>query len=326
VNIPLLLQLRDAADRFVPLAELGNDLDRVRADLDALAAFGFAIDRHPYLGVAYRGPAERLCPDQIEHALNTQRVGRRIAVWNRVSSTNDLAARAGASTANDGLVVLAEEQATGRGRQGRAWHAPARSSVLMSVLLFPPAPLTATAWLTALGAVAAAEVVAAWTGLEPRIKWPNDVRVAGLKVAGVLVERGAGAVIGIGLNANLTHHDLPPELHATATSLRMLTGLPADRSELVRRLIARLDHWYARGRADGPGSLSPRWRAFSEHLGRLVRVHTPAGEAVGALEDLDLLHGASLTLADGTRRQIATPDVLRLVSADGEPADEPLKS
>ena len=61
----------------------------------SLVSFGFEIEQHPYRGAAYVGPAERLCPDQIEHELATRRVGRRIAVWNRVTSTNDLAARAG---------------------------------------------------------------------------------------------------------------------------------------------------------------------------------------------------------------------------------------
>jgi BirA family biotin operon repressor/biotin-[acetyl-CoA-carboxylase] ligase len=156
VNIPLLRRLRDAAGRFVPLVELGSAIDQVQSDLEELAAFGFGLERHPYWGVAYRGPADRLCPDQIEDDLGTRRIGRRIAVWNRVASTNDIAVRAAASTANEGLVVLAEEQSAGRGRRGRSWTAPAGSSVLMSVLLFPPAELTETAWLTALGAVATA--------------------------------------------------------------------------------------------------------------------------------------------------------------------------
>ena len=93
-------------------------------NLEALERFGYRIERHPYLGAAYMGPAARLCPDQIEHGLATRRIGRRIAVWNRAGSTNDLAARAGLNRANDGLVVLAEEQTAGRGRRGRRWTAP----------------------------------------------------------------------------------------------------------------------------------------------------------------------------------------------------------
>ena len=214
----------------MPLRALGPDLERVHEALDALISFGFGIERHPYRGAAYTSPAERLCPDQIEYRLNTRWIGRRVAVWNRVTSTNDLAARAGASASNDGLVVLAEEQTAGRGRRGRSWTSPARSSILMSVLLFPPphlapaAPESALgcAWLTALGAVATAEVVAAATGRDATIKWPNDVRVNGRKIAGILVERALvppasdgrvspaassdptarGVVVGIGLNVN----------------------------------------------------------------------------------------------------------------------------
>src|SRR5262249_28115564 len=104
LNIPLLNRLRASSGDYIPIEELESEDDRVLADLDALAAFGFAIERHPYRGVAFAGPAERLCPDQIEHALGTSHVGRRVAVWERVSSTNDLAARAAGSSSNDGLV------------------------------------------------------------------------------------------------------------------------------------------------------------------------------------------------------------------------------
>lgn len=316
LNIPLLHRLRDARGAFVPLAELGEPLDAVRADLDALERFGFVIERHPYRGAAYREPATRLCPDQIEHALDPRRVGRRVTVWSRVGSTNDLAARAAGSAANEGLVVLAEEQAAGRGRRGRTWVAPPCSSILMSVLLFPPGPLDEVAWLTALGAVAVAEVVAETTGLDARIKWPNDVRVAGKKVAGVLVERGAGAVIGIGLNANAVAADFADGLAGSASSLRILTGSQVDRSELARALILRLDHWYDQAWSLGPSSLDRPWRDRSEHLGAVVRVETRTGSIVGRLDDLDLRRGLSLTTAEGHVASVASGDIVALAAAD----------
>lgn len=307
MNITLLRQLREAQGEFVPLDGLSG------ADLDELEAFGFAFERHPYRGVAYRGPAARLCPDQIEDGLGTRRVGRRVAIWNRVGSTNDVAARASASSANEGLVVLAEEQSAGRGSRGRVWTAPKGSSLLMSILLFPPASLAETGWLTALGAVAVAEVVADWTGLETKIKWPNDVRVHGRKIAGILVERGAGAVIGIGLNVNLERHDFPELLRETATSLRILKGEPIDRSELARELIRRVDDWYEAGLQRGPESLNFPWRNRSEHLGGLVLVDTPSGRVEGRVEDLDLLRGLTLAPSDGApSRRIAAHNILAL--------------
>src|SRR4051794_14670330 len=316
----LLDKLRDAAGQFISLAELGREAGRVRGDLEALEAFGYQIEHHPYLGAAYRGPTARLCPDQIEHRLGTRRIGRRIAVWNRVGSTNDLAARAASTMANDGLVVLAEEQTAGRGQRGRTWTVPARSSILMSVLLFPPpelAPLgpeaaLGCAWLTALAAVATAELVTSWTGRDARIKWPNDVRVDGLKVAGILVERALplagparrdldpgpslpGVVIGIGLNADLDLEAFPPELRQRATSVKILSGAAAiDRSELARDLIRRLDAWYELGLTGGPATLSAPWRDRSEHLGQVVRVVTPGDRLCGRLVDLDLREGMLL--------------------------------
>ena len=319
LNIPLLERLR-AAPGFVSLAELAQGATDPAADLDALEAFGFGIERDPPRGVAYRGPSPRLCPDQIEHELGTLRLGRRIAVWSRLGSTNDEAARGAATVANDGLVVLAEEQTRGRGRRGRTFRAPPRSCVLMSVLLFPPAELVplgsdsirGTVWLTVLGAVAAAGLVADWTGREARIKWPNDVRVDGRKIAGVLVERAikpaadarapeTAVVLGVGLNVNPALDDFPPELRDAVTSLRVLSGRTFDRSEVVRDLIRRLDHWYDRGLREGPDSLAPAWRDFCEHLGRRVRITTPNGPQTGRLVDLDLQRGPTLETDGGER-------------------------
>ena len=319
MNIALLRQLIEAEGGFVPLGNLGPDLDTVRTALAELESFGFTIEQHPYLGVAYRAGAERICPDQIEIDLGTRWVGRRIAVWNQVTSTNDLAARAATSRANAGLVVLAEQQSAGRGRRGRRWSAPPRSSILMSVLLFPPDMLAETAWLTALGAVAVAEVVSEWSGRNARIKWPNDVRVEGHKIAGVLVERGQGAVVGIGINANLTRDELPEELRPLATSLQILLGRKVDRSELARDLIRRLDHWYERGQSLGPDSLDAPWRDRSEHLGQPVRITTPTGASFGRLDGIGICQGISLTLADGREQTIAVRDVLALEAVPIEP-------
>ena len=278
LNIRLLDRLRAVAGDYVPLGELGPDLEQVRGDLTSLVSFGFGIEQHPYRGASYAGPAERLCPDQIEHELATRWLGRRIAVWNRVTSTNDLAARAGDSRSNDGLVILAEEQTSGRGRRGRSWTAPPRSSILMSVVLFPPPHLMpgdssgalGRAWLTALGAIATAEVVSAWTGRDASIKWPNDVRVEGRKIAGILVERALApnplpaspaarirAGVGCCDRHRLERQPAARRLSARAGRARDVApdragGARVDRSELARDLIRRLDHWYGLSLTERP--------------------------------------------------------------------------
>jgi BirA family biotin operon repressor/biotin-[acetyl-CoA-carboxylase] ligase len=192
----------------------------------------------------------------------------------------------------------------------------------MSILIFPPAHLRAlrleahagNAWLTALAAVATAELVTDCTGRAARIKWPNDVRVQGRKVAGILVERaltpaylapadGAGGappqgvVIGIGLNVNVDEESFPADLRPRATSLAILGGSASiDRSQLARDLIRRLDAWYEQILSYGPGVLNDPWRARSEHLGNMVRVVTGDHELRGRLIDLDLDRGLTLDL------------------------------
>lgn len=324
LNIPLLDRLREAAGAFVALADLPGD---PAADVPALAAFGFDLDRREDGAVAYRGPSPRLCPDQIEHQLGTSRIGRRVAVWRRIGSTNDAAARGAATPANDGLVVMAEEQTAGRGRRGRAFVAPAGSSLLTSILLFPPDDVApgGAAWLTVLAAVAVAELVSERTGRPGLVKWPNDVRVDGRKICGVLVERSlrpadadgprSAAVVGIGLNVNVPEAAFPPAVRDKATSLAILAGRDFDRSELARDLLRRLDRRYDETLREGPASLSAAWRDRCEHLGRPVRILTSAETPEGTLADVDLQSGLTLTASNGTPTVVPLDAVLALEPA-----------
>ena len=317
MNIELLDRLKRAGG-FVPLDEPGD-----LADLAELEAFGFAFERHPDLGVAYRGPSPRLCPDQIEWQLGTRVIGRRIAVWNRVTSTNDLAARAASSASNDGLVILAEEQTGGRGSRGRSWSSPAGSSILMSVLIFPPIPLQDPGWLTALAAVSVAESVAMLgfeangVPIEAKIKWPNDIRVDGRKLAGILVERGEGTVIGIGLNVNQGRDDFPGEIRESATSLRSILGRPIDRSELVRSIVRNLDRFYVRSIVSGPDDLGAKYRQHSEHFWHEVDVSTPTGLVGGRLGTLDLRMGLEVGASFDDCVAIPLKDVVSITNRPG---------
>lgn len=147
--------------------------------------------------------------------------------------------------APEGALAVAEEQTAGRGRLGRRWLAPAGTSVLCSLQLRPDAPGERLPELTGLAAQAVAEAVAALTGLEPELKFPNDVLVGGRKVAGVLAEaREERVVLGIGINVNVPAEQLPREVDRPATSLLAETGREHDRAELLAELLERLERRY----------------------------------------------------------------------------------
>ena len=144
----------------------------------------------------------------------------------------------------EGAVAVTEEQTEGRGRLGRSWLAPPRSSVLCSVLL---RPVVATERLPELSLVAGRAVAAAirvHTGLEPELKFPNDVLVGGRKAAGILAEAREGIVVlGLGVNVSQRTNDLPPD--AGATSLALELGRPVERAQLLAEILGQLEDAYA---------------------------------------------------------------------------------
>jgi BirA family biotin operon repressor/biotin-[acetyl-CoA-carboxylase] ligase len=150
-----------------------------------------------------------------------------------------------APEAPEGAVVAAEEQTAGRGRLGRRWFAPAGTSLLCSLQLRPATPTERLPELTGVAARACAAAIAAVTGLEPSLKFPNDVLVDGRKVAGILAEAREGRVVlGIGVNVNVPAGELPQDVDRPATSLLVETGTEVDRADLLVELLDRLERAY----------------------------------------------------------------------------------
>ena len=147
----------------------------------------------------------------------------------------------------EGAVAVAEEQTEGRGRLGRTWHAPARTSVLVSVLLRPEIEPSRLPELSLVAGGAVAEAIADVTGIDPAIKFPNDVLVDGRKVAGILAESSEGRVVlGVGVNANQTADELPGDAQTQPTSLRIELDEPVDRAALLAAILLRLEGAYDR--------------------------------------------------------------------------------
>jgi BirA family transcriptional regulator, biotin operon repressor / biotin---[acetyl-CoA-carboxylase] ligase len=155
----------------------------------------------------------------------------------------------------EGAVAVAEEQSEGRGRLGRRWHAPARSSVLVSIMLRPEVDPPRLPELSLVMGGAVAEAIAEVTGLEPTIKFPNDLLLGGKKVAGILAESSEGrVVVGIGVNVNQTTDQLPADAQTEPTSLRLEGGEEVDRAALLAAVLLRAERAYENWRATATGT------------------------------------------------------------------------
>lgn len=169
------------------------------------------------------------------------RFGRPYLYFERCESTQ----RELAADVPEGAVAVAEEQTAGRGRLGRSWLAPARSSVLVSINLRPEVETPRLPELSLVAGAAAAEAIAQMTGVHPEVRFPNDLLIAGRKAAGILAEaRDDRVVLGIGINANLTEDELPTDVDTPATSLSIESGTPVDRARLLATLLERLEAHY----------------------------------------------------------------------------------
>ena len=147
--------------------------------------------------------------------------------------------------APEGAVAVTDEQTAGRGRLGRRWDAPPGTSILCSLVLRPTVPGDRLPQLSPVAGRACAAAIAAVTGLSTEVKFPNDVLVAGRKVAGVLAEASDGRVVlGVGINVNQRADELPATGGLPATSLRVALGRTVDRVELLVALLEELERAY----------------------------------------------------------------------------------
>jgi BirA family biotin operon repressor/biotin-[acetyl-CoA-carboxylase] ligase len=218
-------------------------------------------------------------PDAEWH-LPSRHVGRRVLVYDRVDSTNQVAAVLAAEPGEVGTVVLAREQTAGRGQHRRTWDCPPGRGVLLSALLFPPPGLRRPVLLTAWAAVAVAETVREVTGLQARIKWPNDVLLQGRKVCGILIEQGRGTVVGVGLNVGQTAEEFAAAGLTEAGSLALFAPTAPDPEAVARRLIARLDEEYDALLRGEWATLEACWKWRIGLLGRRVAAECADGTTV----------------------------------------------
>ena len=261
-------------------------------------------------------------PDPIERAtllaelVDAESLWTQIDVVDETGSTNADLAQAARDGAPAGTVLLADHQSAGRGRLGRTWTAPAGTSIAMSVLLRPEAPLDRWTWLPLLAGLAVSDGIRQEADLPADLKWPNDVLVLGRKVSGVLAERvetpaGPAVVIGMGLNVHLTAAQLPVP---TATSLALvlaelgLGAFPLHRTSLVSTTLRSLERILARWEEVvavpdlGPDALALAYRERCATIGREVRISLSDGTSVdGVARDVDAYGRLVLETPDGSR-------------------------
>jgi len=228
----------------------------------------------------------------IEKHLTTDFVGRNIECHESIESTN-IRAKEVAMLADEGTVIIAEEQTMGRGRLGRSWMSPKSKGLWFSIILKPYLDPGKISKITLIGAAAVHKALKE-LGITSHIKWPNDVVVEGKKVCGILTEmvlqdeNSYYVIMGIGINANLDKGDFHDELKDKATSLKIIKGAEIDRSRLLACVLNNFEKLYIpfKEKEDISETIKIS-RENSILLNREVRIIKDNVERTGRTIDLD---------------------------------------
>lgn len=294
---------------------LGISRTAVWKHIKGLRKEGFSIEASPSKGYRLSGEVP-FSGAGIISGLKTEIIGSSVHFSETLGSTNSKALELARGGAEEGTVVVSDSQTSGRGRLGRTWVSPPGANLHTSVILRPPVHPSSAHELTFVAAVATAEAVSRFVPARPTVKWPNDVQIDGMKVAGILLEmdsevdRVKFVVVGVGVNLNVRAAELPVELAAKATSVRDKSGCEVSRVEFAHALYSGMEKWYKVYLKEGFQPVLSEWRGFFDTEGKPVSVASLGATVEGMCAGVD--RDGSLLV------RTSSGDTVRVLSGDLE--------
>lgn len=313
-----ILKLLKECDGYISGQELCDSLQVSRTAvwkvIKQLQAEGYQIEAVRNRGYHLSAVADVMTEAELKSRMEGAFCGGFLEYREEVDSTNNLARRLAEEGAADGTLVVAESQTAGKGRRGRGWISAKGTGIWMSLLLRPDISPASASMITLVTALAVADGIEAVTGLNPKIKWPNDIVIGGKKVCGILTEMSAElerihyVVIGIGINVNM--EEFPQEIQETATSLFQQTGEKVNRSQVVAAVMKAMETYYEEFLKSG--DLSLLLQKYQEKLAnkdKEVTVLAPTGHYQGICLGIDEIGELLVRRNDGTVNHVVSGEV-----------------
>jgi len=236
---------------------------------------------------------DKLSADIISRSLATSFIGKKVYYFPRIDSTNSYAIEIADKGADNGTIVIADFQRSGKGRGKRSWFAPAGKDLLFSVVLLPPQNLVYPQLLNIAAAIAVSKALKSLYSISAQIKWPNDVIVGAKKLCGVLTEIAGrkghtkALVVGIGINVNQTKKTLPPKPRIPATSIRLELGREVSRLSVLVETLKNLEVLYKSLSKGESSNIVSLWKNYSSTIGKQVYIKNHLREIVGTAIDVE---------------------------------------
>lgn len=314
----LLSILKAHKGTWVSGEHLSNELRVTRSAIwkhvSWLKGKDYIIESMPKRGYRLKEISSRMLPEEIRQGLENSVFGKREIIHvDEVDSTNRMAKDLAIKGTPEGTLVIAERQTRGRGRMDRDWFSPPGEGIYMTMVLRPSLPPAEAPKITLLTGVAMAESLREISGIEVKIKWPNDIVIKGKKLAGILTELSAEidainfVLIGIGVNVNT--EEFPGSLQEMATSLLIETGRHFSRAPLIRVFLSRSEAYYEESKRRGFDGIIRTWNDLTDTIGRRVRIETLGKVYTGEALRVDTDGALILKDESGALHRIVSGDV-----------------
>ncbi|GAB6099803.1 biotin--[acetyl-CoA-carboxylase] ligase [Halanaerocella petrolearia] len=310
--LDLLYQFQDEYISGEELSEqLGVSRTTIWKYINYLREAGYEIESSSKLGYRLLKPADILLPEEISRSLTTEKLGKNIIHYDQIDSTNRVAKEQAESGVKEGTIVVAEEQIGGKGRLNRSFCSP-QEGIWLSYILAPDLKPMWAGRATYLSALALAKTINQLTGLEAKIKWPNDILINDKKICGILTEMDAELdrinylVMGLGINANFSLAELPAKIHNKVTTIYHELGTKIDRVSFVTHLLEEIEELAPK--LNQFDQLLAEWKEYAYTLGQEVKIVDGDKKYLGLASDITS-DGALVVETDEGKQKVYSGDV-----------------
>lgn len=320
----ILDYFRKADGNFVSGQQISKDLHVSRTaiwkHINVLKERGYIFESSTRKGYRLIYAPNLLTPLEIDSALHTETFGRHVVYLESTQSTNEEAKKIAREGAEEGTIVVAEEQITGHGRLARGFYSPLAKGIWFSLILRPKFFPMEASKCTLLAAVGVCRGIRRMGLADAGIKWPNDILVHGKKLVGILTLMSASMekidyiIMGIGINTGIKKNEFPEDFREGATSF-LNEGINVSRKDLLAAILGELEKEYSIAQDEGFDKVLDDWRALSVTLGQEVRVIFGDDSYTGKAVDIDRDGCLLVNTGSEVKRVIAGDVSIRPVDA-----------
>ena len=290
-----VLEYLKKTNDYVSGENISNKLNVSRTaiwkNINKLKEEGYNIESSSKKGYKLIKSPDILTEGEIKPFLTTSYLGNNIIYYETLESTNQEIRSFAAKGEKEGLVLIADLQTKGKGRLQREWVGSKGDSIAMSILIKPDIPPYMAPSITQVVALSVCRALNTTSGLDFKIKWPNDIILNGKKVCGILTEMDGEIdclnyiIVGIGINVNQT--SMPSDISHKATSLKIELNKSIQRKNIVINILNEFEKSYEIFKSQGIKPFINELKNYSALINKTVVISNPFKSFNATVVDID---------------------------------------